>query len=244
MKIKLKNEFAYAHSTTNSIKYFNDLSREEKLLLIDFFKDVLNSVPLYGKNKSSAKLPKIKDHNTLKNFATFFNNDFFHYHLGKDFTLNPKISYRYYSTSNLIPQEITMLNDEDGSGKFKTCDNLVNYQMIDDEIVIYNITRHNAWTDLIFNLCEQDIPLDYTTCDICNEVVNDNINCLCFKSNHTTTIGLQQKIQFVDYVILYLTKSSETIEKIVTTNLLPYNNKEDITISSIKDLYSFFNLSL
>lgn len=84
MNIKLKNEFSYANSTINSIKYFNDLSREEKLLLIDFFKDILNCVPLYGKNKSSAKLPKIKNHDTLKIFATFFHNDPFHYHLGKN----------------------------------------------------------------------------------------------------------------------------------------------------------------
>lgn len=240
MKIKLKHEFIYGTSSVNSIKYFNDLSKEEKLLLIDFFKDILNSVPLYGKNKSSAKLPKIKNHDTLRNFATFLNNEFFHYHLGKDFTLNPKLSYRYFSTASLIPQEITMLNDEEGSGKFKTCDNLVNYQMIDDEIIVYNLTRHNAWTDLVCHLCEQDIPLDYTTCDLCLAVVNDNnINCLCFKSTHTTSVGVTAKAAFGGYCNAFIMNDSKN-EKIITDNFVPYSHKEDIVISNIKELNYLF----
>ncbi len=242
MKIKLKYAFVNEKSHNENVKHFNDLSFEEKKLFINFLKDILNCIPLYGKNKSSAQLPQIKNHSELKNYAILLNNNFYHYHLGKDFSLNPILSYRFYDPKLLISQEIKFLNDIEKSGQFKTCDNLVNYQMIDDDIIIYNITQHNSWTELVNNLCIQGIPFDYTTCQDCGMVINNNnINCFCFNSIHNTTIGLNETISMVDSACATIIRYNETINELVINCLSNYNNfKKDVLIKSIEDLNKLF----
>lgn len=215
------------------------MNPEERDLFLNFFNDILEDNLFYGKNKASAKLPPIINHETLKNYAIFLNNKFYHYHLGKDFSLNPKITYKNYNPSFLVPQTIKFLNDQEGRGRFKTCDNLINYQMIEEEIIIYNITKHSSWKDLINNIIFQGISMDYTTYQYCNEVINDNnINCLCFSTPHISTVGIKDVVSIHEKVNVGINRSHGSIEKMVIENLNAFSKDKlyDFLISDNLDL--------
>lgn len=245
MKIKLKSEFMYNNSKEKNIKYFKDLGSEEKELFLNLIQDIFEDNFLYGKNKTSTKLPSVLNHESLKNYAIFLNSKFYHYHLGKDFSLNRNITYSYYNASLLVPQTINFLNDQERSGKFKTCENIVNYQMIDEEIIIYNITKHSAWTDIINNVIYQGVPMDYTTCQYCHEVINDNnINCLCFMSPHITTIGTTEIGNISEKVGCEIVRGQRTIEKIIWDNLGSSlkNTQADFIINCQSDIINLRNI--
>lgn len=237
MLITLKHQFISNQSGNSSIKYLQDLLPEEKLLFIDFLKNIFNDNKLEGKNKPSAKLPPFINHDNLKNYATFLNNDIRHYHLGKDISLNSYIRYKCPDSAKIVKKLIYENNEV--KEEYKACSTIVNYQIIDSVVIIYNITLHSAWTEIVNNLCIQGIQLDYTTCQYCSNVIQLNSKCACLNSKHITTIGVIEEAQITETLNVTLKRSGVVIEEQVVIQLTPYlesiTNK-DYQILNLRDI--------
>lgn len=241
MNIILKRNFFNNFSSNNKIKYLSNLNKEETDILLDFLMDILNNQKVCGKNKPSSQLPNNINNKTIKNYAVFFLNHMWHYHLGKDNVQNSisnAFKYNPYNNTLLVPKYIYQKNEK--NGEFKSCNAILNYHTINNELIIYNITLHKAWSDIINDMWIQGLPANYTYCPHCSSLANNNsCNCPSFSSK-IHNVGIHSITKVAHWGTCTIENDTTTkVSNIIEKELYNYNNYSgDILISSNEDLYN------
>lgn len=179
MKIILKCPFVNYKASLLNMRFLNDLNATERNVFFDFCENVLSDKTLEGKNKPSNHLTSnTLNHPILLNhYAIFKINNFRHYHLGLDFSIYKNICYSFFNKLTLVPKLI--IDNNDKIGEYKASNMLINYQIVDEAIIIYNITLHKAWPQIIEQICSLGISRDFSQCQECFEIYPEETRCTC-----------------------------------------------------------------
>lgn len=177
MNIKFKWIFLTSSSNMTVIKHINDLIIDENSIFYNFCEKILLNDLLPGKNKYSAKVQNLYSSSIEKHkYITFLNENFKHYHLGKLGATSPK--FKYNSTPpNLNLKSITDVNET--IGEYQACGAVLNYKIENNTLIIYNISLHGSWIDVVENLWKQGIDKDYCECLECDKIMKPNSRCDC-----------------------------------------------------------------
>lgn len=250
MNIELHKSFLEKMTHSNDIKYYKNLDEEEKEIFINFLREVLEDKALPGKNKSSAEPFKNTDSDKNKNYSNFLANDIRHYHLGSDDSISENLKYTVQG-ANLKSYKIEQLNSI--PGEFKTCDNLLNYKLLsNDRIIIYNISKHKVWTELVDYLKnDQAIMANYTVCMNCIrlKIVGQNLpvaslmQCKCTETTSTVVHeGISEQIGISSsFTIYHKSVINNTIE---VTHSAPDILNNTYLIKNESDLNDLINKNI
>lgn len=199
------------------------LNNPEKKLLKEFINQILIDEIVWGRNKDSAKNNDLVTIQKIFNFQSFETNNLRHYHLVPEDKRDDTCDY------------IQSNNDK----SLNTCDIIVHYKLVNDFVIIYSVSKHGQWNDLL--KLTNNNNLIYFTCPICSKVsLTEGENCSC-NSNHT---HINIMLNYNDTPVINIQQQTETItvqnkKEGITTEISEteiVNLSQNISIKNISDL--------